>query len=102
YPPEKRGTIIGMSGLVIAFGPAIGPTLAGFILNLLGWRYLFILILPIMVLIWIIGYFVFPNYSEHLDIKIDYLSVVLSLLGSCLALIVITIFHTHWMIVLVI
>ena len=42
YPPEKRGTIIGMSGLVIAFGPAIGPTLAGFILNLLGWRYLFI------------------------------------------------------------
>ena len=74
-----------MSGLVIAFGPAIGPTLAGFILNLLGWRYLFILILPIMVLIWIIGYFVFPNYSEPLDIKIDYLSVVLSLLGSSLA-----------------
>lgn len=68
YPPEKRGTIIGMSGLVIAFGPAIGPTLAGFILNLLGWRYLFILILPIMVLIWIIGYFVFPNYSEPLNL----------------------------------
>lgn len=97
YPPEKRGTIIGMSGLVIAFGPAIGPTLAGFILNLLGWRYLFILILPIMVLIWIIGYFVFPNYSEPLDIKIDYLSVVLSLLGSSLALIGITIVQTQWM-----
>lgn len=96
YPPEKRGTIIGMSGLVIAFGPAIGPTLAGFILNLLGWRYLFILILPIMVLIWIIGYFVFPNYSEPLDIKIDYLSVVLSLLGSSLALIGITIVQTQW------
>lgn len=85
-----------MSGLVIAFGPAIGPTLAGFILNLLGWRYLFILILPIMVLIWIIGYFVFPNYSEPLDIKIDYLSVVLSLLGSSLALIGITIVQTQW------
>lgn len=97
YPPEKRGTIIGMSGLVIAFGPAIGPTLAGLILNLLGWRYLFILILPIMVLIWIIGYFVFPNYSEPLDIKIDYLSVVLSLLGSSLALIGITIVQTQWM-----
>lgn len=50
-----------------------------------------------MVLIWIIGYFVFPNYSEPLDIKIDYLSVVLSLLGSSLALIGITIVQTQWM-----
>ena len=33
YPMEKRGTILGMSGLVIAFGPAIGPTLSGIIVK---------------------------------------------------------------------
>ena len=25
FPPEKRGTIMGISSLVVAFGPAIGP-----------------------------------------------------------------------------
>ncbi len=39
YPIKKRGTILGMSGLVIAFGPAIGPTLSGLIVNTLGWLY---------------------------------------------------------------
>ena len=29
FPPEKRGTIMGLSSLVVSFGPAIGPTLAG-------------------------------------------------------------------------
>ncbi len=51
FPPEKRGAIMGISSLVVAFGPAIGLTLAGFILSGLGWRYLFILILPVMVII---------------------------------------------------
>ncbi|HIX01734.1 MAG TPA: DHA2 family efflux MFS transporter permease subunit [Candidatus Ligilactobacillus excrementigallinarum] len=86
YPPEKRGTIMGISALVVAFGPAIGPTLAGFVLSIFGWRYLFILILPIMILIFIIGAFVFPNFSKPRNIKIDMLSVVISLAGSALAL----------------
>ncbi|WP_208649498.1 hypothetical protein [Ureibacillus thermophilus] len=29
YPVEKRGLAMGMSGLVVGFAPAIGPTLAG-------------------------------------------------------------------------
>lgn len=29
YPPEKRGSILGLSSLVIAAGPAIGPSTAG-------------------------------------------------------------------------
>lgn len=86
YPPEKRGTIMGISALVVAFGPAIGPTLAGFVLSIFGWRYLFILVLPIMILIFIIGAFIFPNFSKPRNIKIDMLSVMISLAGSALAL----------------
>ena len=48
YPIKKRGTILGMSGLVIAFGPAIGPTLSGLIVKTLGWRYIFILVLTMI------------------------------------------------------
>lgn len=31
YPQEKRGFIMGIIGLVIAFGPALGPTVGGWI-----------------------------------------------------------------------
>lgn len=96
FPPEKRGTIMGISSLVVAFGPAIGPTLAGFILSGLGWRYLFILILPVMVIILVIGAFVFPNYSQPREIKIDMLSVTMSLLGSGLALASLMVMQTQF------
>lgn len=86
----------GISSLVVAFGPAIGPTLAGFILSGLGWRYLFILILPVMVIILVISAFVFPNYSQPREIKIDMLSVTMSLLGSGLALASLTVMQTQF------
>ena len=96
FPPEKRGTIMEISSLVVAFGPAIGPTLAGFILSGLGWRYLFILILPVMVIILVIGAFVFPNYSQPREIKTDMLSVTMSLLGSGLALASLMVMQTQF------
>lgn len=86
YPIEKRGSILGLSSLVISAGPAIGPTMAGFILQVLPWRWLFILVLPFMVLAWIGGYFKLANFSQPRDIKIDYLSVLISLIGSGLTL----------------
>lgn len=86
FPSEKRGTIMGISSLVVSFGPAIGPTLAGFILSLFGWRYLFIFILPVMTLILLIGIFCFPNFTQPRKIKIDFLSVLLSFVGFGLAL----------------
>ncbi len=64
YPPEKRGTVLGLSGLVIASGPAIGPTISGIILHFLNWRFLFILVLPLVLLLWLIAFFYFPNYSQ--------------------------------------
>lgn len=33
FPPEKRGSAMGMMGLAIIFAPAIGPTLAGYVLE---------------------------------------------------------------------
>lgn len=92
YPPEKRGSVLGLSALVASCGPALGPTLGGIIVTYFGWHYLFILVLPIMVALWIIAFYALPNFSTTRDIKIDLISVILSLLGSSLALISISIF----------
>ena len=97
YPAEKRGSILGLSSLVVATGPALGPTIAGFILQVLSWRYLFILVLPFMILAWVIGFFILPNYSQPRDIKIDLLSVAISLFGSSLTLGSITVISAHWL-----
>lgn len=43
FPKEKRGSAMGMVGLVIAFAPAVGPTLSGWIVDRYPWEVLFYL-----------------------------------------------------------
>ena len=38
FPVEKRGTAMGMAGIVMSAGPAIGPVVGGAIIDAYGWR----------------------------------------------------------------
>ncbi len=96
YPIEKRGSILGLSSLVISAAPALGPTISGLILEFLSWRWLFILVLPLMILAFIVGYLKLPNFSTPRPIKIDYISVIISLIGSGLALGSLTVFQINF------
>lgn len=96
YPIEKRGSILGLSSLFISAAPALGPTISGLILEFLSWRWLFILVLPLMILAFIIGYLKLPNFSTPRPIKIDYISVIISLIGSGLALGSLTVFQINF------
>lgn len=49
-PAKNRGLAIGIAGIIINLGPAIGPTLSGVILEFYSWRMLFIILLPFTVL----------------------------------------------------
>lgn len=98
YPPEKRGSVLGMSGLVIASGPALGPSLSGLILEYFSWRYIFIFVLPLMLLVWLGAFFKMPNFSQPRPIKIDLVSVLISLIGSSLILGSLTVFELNLMI----
>jgi len=46
YPPEKRGTMMGLGGIVIGLAPALGPTVSGWILDNASWRDLFGMMIP--------------------------------------------------------
>lgn len=81
YPPRRRGAVMGIVGLVIMFAPATGPTLSGIIVEHLGWRYLFITVIPFALFSIAFAYKYLINVSEVTKPKVDILSVILSTIG---------------------
>jgi len=81
FPVNKRGAAMGYIGLVISFAPAIGPTLSGWVTSHYSWRFLFLLILPLAILIIFIAYFILRNVTELTYPKLDIPSIILSSVG---------------------
>ncbi|WP_050615040.1 MDR family MFS transporter [Bacillus testis] len=81
FPVERRGAAMGLVGLVIAFAPAIGPTISGWIVDTWDWHYLFFIVLPIAVLDIIFAFFAMRNVVPLTKPKIDILSIILSTIG---------------------
>lgn len=80
-PVERRGFTMGLIGVVIAFGPAIGPTLSGFLLVHFTWRTLFIVVIPITAATMIVAWLFLKNVTKLSKPNIDVLSIVLSSIG---------------------
>src|SRR5690625_2465675 len=81
FPIERRGTAMGMFGLVIAFAPAIGPSLSGWLVDQFPWRSVFYVVLPIAIINIIAAYFILRNVTEQSSPKVDVLSIILSTFG---------------------
>ncbi|WP_211746295.1 DHA2 family efflux MFS transporter permease subunit [Paenibacillus sp. Marseille-Q4541] len=81
FPIEKRGSAMGLIGLVIMFAPASGPSISGLILANLSWHWIFWISLPFFIISLVCGLLFLPNISKLTKPKIDVLSIVLSTLG---------------------
>lgn len=81
FPVEKRGSAMGAVGIVIAFAPAIGPSLSGWVVDAFGWNSIFLLLVPISILIVILGFILMKNVGEVSKPKLDVASVIYSTLG---------------------
>lgn len=80
-PKDRRGTAMGLAGIVIAFAPAIGPSLSGLLLEYFSWRSLFYVVLPIVIVTIIIAIFAVKNVTKLTYPKIDIVSIILSSFG---------------------
>ncbi|QZY52493.1 DHA2 family efflux MFS transporter permease subunit [Leucobacter tenebrionis] len=80
-PPHSRGRMMGRVGLVISLAPALGPTLSGVVLDHLGWRWLFGIILPIAVVALLLGAKWMTNLGETTHAPIDVPSILLSVVA---------------------
>jgi EmrB/QacA subfamily drug resistance transporter len=46
YPPQERGKVLGLAVAVTYVGLSVGPSFGGFLTGFLGWRSLFMFVLP--------------------------------------------------------
>ncbi len=47
FPPQERGKALGIIGGIVAFGLAAGPAIGGLIIGLAGWRWVFLVNIPV-------------------------------------------------------
>lgn len=67
YPPEQRGNIMALWGMVVMVGPIMGPTLGGYLTDNYTWRWVFYVNVPVGILA-IIGliFFLTPDKRDKL------------------------------------
>ncbi|HEY5341933.1 MAG TPA: DHA2 family efflux MFS transporter permease subunit [Candidatus Aquilonibacter sp.] len=85
YPPERRGYAMAIFGLGAMVGPAVGPTLGGYIIDNASWPLIFFINLPIGIVAFLMTLSVIPNpkFIERPKAGIDWTG--LSLLAAGLA-----------------
>jgi EmrB/QacA subfamily drug resistance transporter len=47
FPPEERGKAMGLIGTVVSIGSMTGPIIGGFLIEWVGWQYIFFINIPV-------------------------------------------------------
>ncbi len=61
FPPHERGRALGVNVMAIYVGLSIGPPLGGLLVETLGWRWIFLVNLPIGVAVMLWGWLLLPR-----------------------------------------
>jgi MFS transporter, DHA2 family, lincomycin resistance protein len=81
FPMNKRGAVMGIVGLVLTAGPALGPSIAGLIISISNWHYIFWIMIILNLLLLLLGAPKMENVSDLSRPKIDILSLIFSTIG---------------------
>ncbi|RED64643.1 MDR family MFS transporter [Cohnella lupini] len=76
-PPGKVGAVMGMLGIPILLGPALGPVVAGWFVEYHSWQWIFLINLPIGVIGIILGIRSLPNIQRQSVASLDLLGMIL-------------------------
>jgi len=76
-PPDRRGAVMGMLGVPILFAPALGPTLAGWLVQYADWRWIFLLNLPVGIVALVLGVRRLPETARTAAGALDLPGIVL-------------------------
>lgn len=79
YPSEKKGTMMGWYGLASTAAPIIAPTIAGVLVDTVGWKYIFIYTMIIMIISLVMSVINFTDVLTLQDVTFDVSSFVMSI-----------------------
>jgi DHA2 family multidrug resistance protein-like MFS transporter len=79
--PQQRSTAIGIWITSFSAGGAIGPVAGGVLLERFWWGSVFLLALPVMALLLVLGPRVLPEYRDPAAGRLDLVSAVMSLVA---------------------
>ncbi|GHO72941.1 putative MFS-type transporter YhcA [Ktedonobacter sp. SOSP1-85] len=86
FPPQERGTVMGALGIPILLGPALGPTIGGYIVTYMDWQLIFYINLPIGILGVLLAFFFLREGEIVPDKKFDIPGFLCSSIGLALLL----------------
>ncbi|QJD84902.1 MDR family MFS transporter [Cohnella herbarum] len=87
FSPRERGKWTGIMMAVFGFSSVLGPTLGGWLVDNMDWKWLFWIFLPLGVVAFVMILMLFPKAERKASEKIDYLgSLFLSLTITALLL----------------
>jgi EmrB/QacA subfamily drug resistance transporter len=72
FPPERRGTALGVWGAVAGLATVLGPTLGGLLITVLDWRWIFFINLPIGIGVLVASVLFIPNVDLERRHKLDW------------------------------
>ena len=81
YPPERQGFALGLTGIIVGFAPAVGPTLSGLLVDAFGWRSIFVFLLVISGVVLLLGQLSLRSIGERVLQPLDLFSIVLYTVG---------------------
>ena len=79
YGPEKKGTMMGWYGMATAGAPIIAPTIGGILVETIGWKYIFIFTMIVMIISLVASIINFENILDTHKIEFDIYSFILSI-----------------------
>jgi len=90
FPPEKRGVAMGIFALGVAFAPAIGPTVGGYLTDWFSWRAVFFVNVPIGILLVVFGGLLLPDNDKRREYKINLVSITFLTIATVALLILLS------------
>ena len=82
FPPEKRGTAMGIWGSIVGLGAVAGPIIGGYLVTNQDWEWVFLINLPVGAVALIAAIRIIPESTDPLaSRKLDWTGLVLSGVG---------------------
>jgi EmrB/QacA subfamily drug resistance transporter len=81
FPPNRRGTVMGIFGIAMMAAPAFGPALSGYFVEYWSWRLIFYINVPIGILALILGVAAMHEFPHETKGRFDTWGFILTIVG---------------------